>query len=117
MHLKSSSQWALLVGKLRLSLFQLDSAPSQVGARPESPKPRAPSLTSYEIQCFMNATDALATPEECDRILKIVCAMQPQAVLSGAQSMSYQILNEPTLVRLRDYVRQCLNRRGLAWPQ
>jgi hypothetical protein len=121
MHLKSSSQWALLVGKLRLRLSQLDSAApgraaSQVGARPESPKPPVPNLTSHEIQCFMNATEVLATPEERDGILKIVCEMQPQAVLGDAQSMSYQILNEPTLIRVRDYVGQCLNRRGLAWP-
>jgi hypothetical protein len=122
MHLKSSSHWSLLVGKLRLRLSQLDSAApgrtgSQAPAQPPSPKSPASKLTSHDIHCFMNAVEVLATPEEREGILEIVCEMQPQAVLSDAQSMNCQILNEATLLRLRDYIGRCLTRRGLAWPQ
>jgi hypothetical protein len=115
----NGAHWARTVRHLRTRLDVLaNSSPERFPlAAPvggvDLPKSREMNLTGHELQRFMNATEALLTPEEREEIVRLVAAAQPEIVTGGMiPAKKVGLLSAKTLVMVRDHLQELLARRG-----
>jgi hypothetical protein len=74
-------------------------------------------MDSHEAHLFLIATE-MTTAADHEGIVAVVRETQPDAVVDGTiPPVNYGILRQETLLKVRDFVAQCLTTRGLSYPE